>query len=43
MGDYKEHVEFCEYDGNILNDDGRCPDGECVHNLLLDVLAELEE
>lgn len=33
-------MEFCEFDGNILTDDGRCPDEECVHNLLLDALNE---
>lgn len=41
--DYKEHIEFCEYCGNILNDDGRCPDESCIHNLLIDVLADLDE
>lgn len=43
MDGYIENVDFCEYDGNILNENGRCPDEECVHNLILDVLAELEE
>ena len=33
-------MEFCEFDGNILIEDGRCPDEECVHNLIIDVLDE---
>lgn len=43
MDGYIENVEFCEYCWNSLDSDGRCPDPECVHNLLLDVLSELEE
>lgn len=43
LKDYKEHIQFCEYCGNIITDDGRCPDPECVHNLLMDVLGELDE
>ena len=35
-------MEFCDFDGNILNDDGRCPDEECVHNMIIDVLADVE-
>lgn len=43
LKDYKEHIQFCEYCGNIITDDGRCPDLECVHNLLMDVLGELDD
>lgn len=41
--DYQDHVSFCEYCGNILTDDGRCPDPECVWNVIIDALAETEE
>lgn len=30
-------MEFCEYCGNILLEDGSCPDPQCIHNLLLEV------
>lgn len=43
MDGYVENVNFCEYCGNILNEDGRCPDEECVYNLLLDVMSDTEE
>lgn len=43
MDGYVENVNFCEYCGNILNEDGRCPDEECVYNLLLDVMSDAEE
>ena len=43
MDGYVEDVNFCEYCGNILNEDGRCPDEECVYNLLLDVMNDTEE
>lgn len=43
MDGYIENVEFCEYCGSFLDSDGRCPDPECVHNLLMDVLGELED
>lgn len=33
-------MEFCEYCGNSLNDDGRCPWDECPHNAILDAMAE---
>lgn len=33
-------MHFCEYCWSTLNEDGRCPDEECVHNLLLDALNE---
>ena len=33
-------MEFCEFDGNILTEDGRCPDDECVHNMIIDVEGE---
>lgn len=36
-------MEFCEYCGNILEDNGRCPDEDCVHNLILDALNDEEE
>lgn len=32
-------MEFCEFCGNILNDDGRCPWADCPHNAILDVMA----
>lgn len=35
-------MEFCEFCGNILNDDGRCPWDECPHNAILDVMAAAE-
>ena len=31
-------MEFCEYCGNILNDDGRCPWDSCPHNAILDAM-----
>lgn len=43
MDGYVENVNFCEYCGNILNEGGRCPDEECVWNLLLDVMSDTEE
>lgn len=43
MDGYVEDVNFCEYCGNILNEGGRCPDEECVWNLLLDVMSDTEE
>ena len=36
-------MEFCEFDGNILNEDDRCPNTECVHNLIIDALADVDE
>lgn len=36
-------MEFCEYCGNTLDKNGRCPDVDCVWNVLLDALAECEE
>lgn len=35
-------MEFCEFCGNILNDDGRCPWDDCPHNAILDVMAAAE-
>ena len=35
-------MEFCEFCGNILNDDGRCPWTDCPHNAILDVMAAAE-
>lgn len=43
MDGYVEDVNFCEYCGNILNENGRCPDEECVWNLILDVMNDTEE
>ena len=40
MDGYIENVDFCEYCGNILNENGRCPDEECVWNLILDVMSD---
>lgn len=36
-------MEFCEYCGSILNEDGRCPWEDCPHNAILDIEKELEE
>ena len=36
-------MEFCEYCGSILNEDGRCPREDCPHNAILDIEKELEE
>lgn len=33
-------MEFCEYCGNMLNNDGRCPWDGCPHNAILDAMAE---
>lgn len=35
-------MEFCEFCGNILNDDGRCPWDDCPNNAILDVMAAAE-
>nr|DAK99987.1 MAG TPA: 50S ribosomal subunit [Caudoviricetes sp.]DAY19582.1 MAG TPA: 50S ribosomal subunit [Caudoviricetes sp.] len=34
---------YCEFCGSELLEDGRCPVDDCVHNIILDVLAEDEE
>ena len=36
-------MEFCEFDGNILNENVRCPDEYCVNNLIIDALANVDE
>ena len=36
-------MEFCEFCGNILNDDGRCPWADCPHNAILDVMAAADK
>lgn len=36
-------MEFCEYCGSFLNDDGRCPWEDCPHNALLDAEAEIKK
>ena len=33
-------MEFCEYCGNLLNDDGRCPWADCPHTAIIDAMAE---
>lgn len=33
-------MEFCEYCGNFLNDDGRFPWDSCPHNAIIDAMAE---
>lgn len=33
-------MDFCEYCGNLLNDDGRCPWDGCPHNAIIDTMAE---
>lgn len=35
-------MEFCDYCGNILNEDGRCPDEGCVHNVIIDALVDVD-
>ena len=32
-------MEFCEFCGSILNDDGSCPGQECPTNAILEVLG----
>ena len=32
-------MELCEYCGNILEDNGRCPWEDCPQNAILDVMA----
>lgn len=36
-------MEFCEFCGNTLNDDGRCPWDDCPHNAIIDAMAEAEK
>lgn len=36
-------MEFCEFRGNILNDDGRCPWDDCPHNAIIDAMTEAEK
>lgn len=36
-------MEFCEFCGNILNDDGRCPWDDCPHNAIIDAMAEAKK
>lgn len=33
-------MDFCEYCGNLLNEDGRCPWDDCPHNAILDAMAK---
>lgn len=35
-------MELCEFCGQILQDDGRCPWAECPHNAIIDVMAKAE-
>ena len=35
-------MELCEYCGNILEDNGRCPWVDCPHNAIIDVRAAAE-
>lgn len=34
---------YCEFCGSELLETGRCPIEDCVHNIILDVLAEDKE
>lgn len=34
---------YCEFCGSELLESGRCPVEDCVHNIILDVLAEDEK
>lgn len=34
---------YCEFCGSELLEGARCPVEDCVHNIILDVLAEDEE
>lgn len=36
-------MEFCEYCGNLLNDDGRCPWDECPRNAIIDTISEAKK
>lgn len=36
-------MEFCEYCGLILNEKKRCPDEECVWNILQDKIDEIKK
>lgn len=31
-------MEFCEYCGNVLNSNGRCPWDDCPHNAIIDAI-----
>lgn len=35
--------KYCDYCANELLKNNRCPDAECVHNLLLDIYTDIEE
>lgn len=35
-------MEFCEFCGNVLNDDGCCPWDDCPHNAIIDAMAAAE-
>lgn len=32
-------MEFCEYCWEVLNDDGTCPTGGCIHNDLMGLVG----
>ena len=34
---------FCDYCGNELLENGRCPDEDCVWNVIIDALADASE
>lgn len=36
-------MNYCDWCGSQLLDDGHCPDAECVHNILLDLEADTAE
>lgn len=35
-------MKYCEYCANELLENGRCPDAECVHNLLIDIYEDID-
>lgn len=35
--------KYCEFCGEVLLDNGRCPDADCVYNLYLDVCERAEK
>lgn len=33
-------MKFCEYCGNLLNEDGRCPWDDCPHNAIIEAMEK---
>ena len=36
------HENYCEWCGSVLLEDGHCPIAECVQNVILDALDDVE-